>query len=57
MQPLMPTSAALLLDQLGVAADARGFDQLGAAGRLLPGTVLPSPQGVFPRWVDEAPAA
>jgi len=45
VQPLMPTSAALLLDQLG------------AAGRLLPGTVLPAPQGVFPRWVDEAPAA
>lgn len=57
VQPLMPTSANLLLDQLGVAAEARGFAQLGAAGRLLPGTVLPAPQGVFPRWVDEAPAA
>ena len=57
VQPLMPTSAALLLDQLGVAAEARGFDQLGAAGRLVPGTALPAPQGVFPRWVDEAPAA
>jgi methionyl-tRNA synthetase len=42
-------------DQLGVAA--RGFAQLGAAGRLLPGTVLPAAQCVFPRWVDEAPAA
>ena len=57
VQPLMPTSAALLLDQLGVAAEARGFDQLGVAGRLVPGTALPAPQGVFPRWVVEAPAA
>ena len=57
VQPLMPTSTNLLLGQLGVAADARGFDQLGVAGRLVPGTALPAPQGVFPRWVDEAPAA
>jgi methionyl-tRNA synthetase len=57
VQPLMPNSAAKLLDQLGIAADARGFDRLGAAGRLAPGAKLPAPQGVFPRWVDEAPAA
>jgi methionyl-tRNA synthetase len=57
VQPLMPASAGKLLDQLGVPADARGFDRLGAAGRLAPGTTLPAPQGVFPRWVEEAPAA
>jgi methionyl-tRNA synthetase len=51
-QPVMPTSAAKLLDLLGVPADARTFASLGAAGRLNPGAVLPAPTGVFPRYVD-----
>jgi len=45
----MPDSAGRLLDQLAVAADARKFDAIGDA--LVPGTVLPAPVGVFPRWV------
>ncbi|GAB4574585.1 MAG: methionine--tRNA ligase [Rhodothalassiaceae bacterium] len=49
VQPVLPKSAGRLLDQLGVAEDARGFDRLGEAGRLVPGTALPSPSGVFPR--------
>ncbi len=48
-QPIMPSSAALILDQLAVSADDRGFDKLGEAGRLQAGTKLPSPKGVFPR--------
>ncbi|GHD47319.1 methionine--tRNA ligase [Thalassobaculum fulvum] len=51
LQPVMPGSCARMLDQLALAEDARTFDRLGAAHRLVPGTPLPKPQGVFPRWV------
>jgi methionyl-tRNA synthetase len=57
VQPAMPGSAAKLLDQLGVAPADRDFAAFGK--RLEPGTLLPAPQGVFPRWVepvDEADA-
>jgi methionyl-tRNA synthetase len=50
VQPAMPASAAKLLDQLGVPAEARQFADY--ARRLVPGTPLPAPEGVFPRWVD-----
>jgi methionyl-tRNA synthetase len=46
----IPTSADALLDQLGT--DARDFAALGTP--LVPGTTLPPPQGVFPRWVEPA---
>jgi len=51
-QAVMPDSAGKLLDLLVVAEDARGFDRLGEAGRLAPGTELPKPAGVFPRYVE-----
>ncbi|MET0723470.1 MAG: methionine--tRNA ligase [Tardiphaga sp.] len=51
-QPVMPASAARLLDVLGVAEDARDFAAL--ATRLKPGTTLPTPTGVFPRYVEPA---
>ena len=51
LQPVMPTSCAKMLDQLAIPADARSFAHLGAAHRLVPGTPLPKPEGVFPRWV------
>ncbi len=50
-QPAMPRATNLLLDQLGVAVDARTFGDL--ATPLVPGGVLPPPVGVFPRWVDQ----
>jgi len=50
VQPAMPGSAARLLDQLAVAAEDRGFAAFGK--RLVPGTLLPAPEGVFPRWVE-----
>ena len=50
MQPFVPTSANKMLDQLGVAADARTFAHLGSAHALTPGP-LPAPSPVFPRWV------
>jgi methionyl-tRNA synthetase len=47
VQPVMPASAAQLLDLLGQPADARQFTDV--ATRIAPGTALPTPQGVFPR--------
>ncbi|QIG51331.1 methionine--tRNA ligase [Nordella sp. HKS 07] len=54
VQPYMPASAARLLDLLAVPADRRDFSALGSQGRLASGTALPAPQGVFPRYVEEA---
>lgn len=48
--PVMPGLAAKLLDYL--AASERSLKVLGSAGRLVPGTQIPEPQGVFPRYVD-----
>jgi len=53
-QPVIPQSAAALLDQLAIGADARNFASLGATGRIAPGAVLPAPSGVFPRYVEKA---
>jgi methionyl-tRNA synthetase len=50
VQPVVPTAAAKLLDQLAVPAAQRSFAALGTA--LAPGTQLPKPQGIFPRYVD-----
>jgi methionyl-tRNA synthetase len=55
VQPVMPDSAAKLLDQLGVPVGARDFAALGTKGRLKPGTALPPPQPVFPRHVEAEP--
>ena len=48
-QAIMPLSAGSILDQLAIDHETRGFDQLGDAGRLVAGTALPAPKGVFPR--------
>jgi methionyl-tRNA synthetase len=55
-QPAMPDLAPKLLDILAVPASARSFASLGPKGRLVPGTPIPEPQGVFPRYVDPAEA-
>jgi methionyl-tRNA synthetase len=52
--PVVPTAAAKLLDALGQGADVRTFKALGEGGRLAPGTAIPSPTGVFPRYVEPA---
>ena len=46
-QPFMPASTAQLLDLLGVAADARGFNGFNVPVEA--GVQLPPPAGVFPR--------
>ena len=47
-QPVMPGSAAKLLELLGQQPDARAFDALGT--RIAAGTPLPAPRAVFPRY-------
>jgi methionyl-tRNA synthetase len=51
-QPFMPASAAKLLDLLGVPAAERDFSMLGKDRRIAPGTTLPAPAPVFPRYVE-----
>jgi methionyl-tRNA synthetase len=51
-QPVMPESSSKLLDSLGIPQDARSFAALGGATRIAPGTTLPPPVGVFPRYVE-----
>lgn len=53
IQPVMPEASENMLNQLGVADDARGFDQLGAGNRLAGGWSLEKPVPVFPRFVEE----
>ncbi|OBH56316.1 methionine--tRNA ligase [Mycobacterium colombiense] len=48
VQPVMPESAGKLLDLLGQPPAQRAFAAVGA--RLAPGTALPAPVGVFPRY-------
>lgn len=52
VQPAMPASAARLLDQMAIPANRRSFAAF--EDRLVPGTELPAPQGVFPRWAEPA---
>ena len=46
--PVMPDSAGKLLDLLGQSPEQRNFACIGT--RLEPGTSLPAPTGVFPRY-------
>ena len=50
-QPVMPESSAKVLDLLGQPDDQRTFAAVGT--RLAPGTALPTPVGVFPRYQVE----
>jgi methionyl-tRNA synthetase len=56
LQPVMPASAAKLLDMLAVHEDERTFEHLDGSP-LKPETPLPAPVGVFPRLVDEEDSA
>ena len=50
LQPVMPESTAKLLDLVGQPAGKRDFAAL--EDRLVSGTNLPKPEGVFPRYVE-----
>jgi methionyl-tRNA synthetase len=55
-QPYIPGSASKLLDLLAVAADERQFVHVAENHALVPGTALPAPEPVFPRYVEQAAA-
>ena len=56
-QPVMPAASEKLLDSLGIAeGEARTFASLGGAMRIAPGTMLPAPQAVFPRYIEPTAA-
>jgi methionyl-tRNA synthetase len=52
IQPFMPDAASAILDQLFVGADDRTLDKVGSK-EMKPGTPLPKPSPVFPRYVEE----
>jgi methionyl-tRNA synthetase len=53
----MPAASEKLLDSLGILhGEARMFAALGGQTRIAPGTVLPAPQAVFPRYVEPTAA-
>ena len=53
-QPFVPAAAGRLLDQLAVSGGSRDFAALAAAP-LVPGSRLPKPEGIFPRFVEAPP--
>ena len=56
-QPVMPAASEKLLDSLSIAeGEARTFASLGGAMRIAPGTMLPAPQAVFPRYIEPTAA-
>jgi methionyl-tRNA synthetase len=51
-QPVMPAASEKLLDALGIPqGEERMFAALGGHTRIAPGTTLPAPQAVFPRYI------
>ena len=51
-QPFVPTAVAKLLDLLGRSPDERNLANAGPSHRLGPGSALPSPEPIFPRYVE-----
>ena len=55
-QAVMPVASEKLLDSLGIPTGERSFDRLGGEMRIAPGTTLPAPQAVFPRYIEPTAA-
>jgi methionyl-tRNA synthetase len=51
-QPVMPDASAKLLDSLGIPNEKQARDFAALATRIKPGTTLPPPVGVFPRYIE-----
>lgn len=51
-QPLVPNASTKILDQLAIENNQRDFASLSLS--LKPGTILPEPIGVFPRYTEKA---
>ena len=54
IQPVMPQSADMILDQLGVNTLERDFSFIAGNGRLASGHQIDKPSPVFPRFIEEA---
>ena len=54
-QPVMPAAMGKMLDMLGVPGEYRDFAHIGTA--LVPGTALPVPAPIFPRYVEAEAAS
>ncbi|MCC2689397.1 MAG: methionine--tRNA ligase, partial [Rhizobiaceae bacterium] len=52
-QPFIPGSASKLLDLLATPQAERSFAHVDDRHALVSGTVLPPPEAVFPRYVDQ----
>ena len=48
----MPDSSGKLLDQLAVEPNSRDFAAFTRDHAMVPGTPLPAPTGIFPRFVE-----
>ncbi|TNE29319.1 MAG: methionine--tRNA ligase [Alphaproteobacteria bacterium] len=57
LQPVMPESTEKLLDLLALTESERSFAFIGTDHALKTGAELPTPQGVFPRYVEGTEAA
>ncbi len=53
LQPFMPDSAEKILDLLATPQDQRTFEHLKPAYALKPGTKLPEPKAIFPRYIEK----
>jgi methionyl-tRNA synthetase len=53
LQPFMPDTMSLMLEQVAVSTNHRTFSHLGKDHHLSPGTSLPEPEGLFPRFIIE----
>ena len=49
IQPIMPDSAAKLLDQLNIVENERDFSFVSEEYAIAAGTKIEAPEGVFPR--------
>ena len=54
VQPIMPGSAAKILDQLLVDREERDFSVIGGAARLANGQKIIKPEPIFPRYLDKS---
>jgi methionyl-tRNA synthetase len=55
-QPAVPHASATLLDILGIPSDPGSRNFAALSTRIKPGTVLPAPAPVFPRYIEPSAA-
>ena len=53
LQPFIPDSSAKMLNLLAIPENQRSFRNLNETFALIPGTMLPPPQPVFPRFSEK----